>query len=88
MLKAAFQYFLNNLRRIYVVAAPFVVSRGTSTLFSKVVVPAYILPNSAGEFPFRQSLFSTVASGEFWWLPFLTGEADAHCCFDLRFSHN
>ena len=69
VLKAAFQYFLNNLRRICVVA-PFVVSWGTSALFSKVAVPVYIPTNGAGEFPFRQSLLSICCLWEFWWLPF------------------
>ena len=86
-LKRPSNYFLNNLRRIYVVA-PLLVFWGTSTLFSKVAVPVYIPTSSAG------SSLVTSASPAFIvcrcsgdchsdWC-----EAEAHCCFDLHFSHN
>ena len=46
------------------------VFKGTSILFSLVIVPVYIPTNSVGGFPFLQTLSSTIVCRFFWWWPF------------------
>ena len=66
----------------------YLVSSGTSVLFSIIVVPIYIPTNSAGGFPFLYTLSGFVIcrlvdGGHSDWYEMLP-----HCSFDLHFSNN
>ena len=61
----------------------YLVFKGTSILFSVVVVPHYIVTSSVGGFPFLCTLSSICR-------PFGDGHSKVipHCSFDLYFSNN
>ena len=58
---------------------------GTSLLFSRVVVPIYILTNSVGRFPFLHTLSSICYLWTFSLWLFWRYDVIPHCSFDLHF---